>query len=69
MVSCQSDQSPLTPDTDKAFQSMQLLLNGQLVFLGPWSVSPGDGCDVVKIPGDQSRLSGTNDHVHHIHRY
>lgn len=51
---------PLTPDINKAFSSTQPQLSGNVLILGPFSGSPGDGCHAVKIPIDQQFVKHSN---------
>ncbi len=44
IISNQSAHSPLTSDINKAFSSTQLPLTGYFLFVGPFSVNPGDCC-------------------------
>ncbi len=44
IFSNQSAHSPLTADIKKAFSSTQLALTGYILFFGPFSVNPRDGC-------------------------
>lgn len=44
---------PLAPTMKKVFSSTHMPITQYFLFLRPFSVNPGDGCEVVKVPVDQ----------------